>query len=59
MLRPLGSKTPGVLERHDAVAEQAPALLRMTRHDLGRLAIRRARRRTGWLMWTHEPLGEC
>jgi len=44
----------GVLEHHDAVAEQAPTLFGMRRHDAGRLAIRCVRGRTGRLMLAHD-----
>src|SRR5262249_29415904 len=44
----------GVLEHHDAVAEQAPTLFGMRRHDAGPLAIRCVRGRTGKLMLAHD-----
>src|SRR6202011_4772789 len=41
----VGQQLTGVGERDDAVAQQAPALLRMTGHDVGGFAIRRVGRR--------------
>jgi len=49
---PVGQQVTGVLEYHDAVAEQAPALLRVSGHDASGFAVRRARRGTGRLMRT-------
>jgi len=48
-----GEQRAGVLEQHDAVAEQAPSLLGVRGHDMGRLAIYRVRGRTRRLMLAH------
>jgi hypothetical protein len=39
--RPVGEQLAGVLENDDAVAEQAPALLREGRDDLGSVVVDR------------------
>jgi len=52
----IGEQRAGVLEQHDAVAEQAPALSGMGRHDVGRLAIGCARGRAGGLVLAHDAL---
>ena len=49
----------GVLKHHDAVAEQAPALSGMRRHDVGRPAIRCVRGRTLRLMLAHDAPRSC
>jgi hypothetical protein len=38
--RAVGEQFPGVLEDHDAVAEQAPALLRVANYGVSRFAVR-------------------
>jgi hypothetical protein len=38
--RAVGEQFPGVLEHHDAVAEQAPALLRVANYGVSRFAVR-------------------
>jgi hypothetical protein len=43
----------GVLEYDHAVAEQAPALLRVARDDTGSLVVDRVSVRTGGLVLTH------
>src|ERR1035441_2642796 len=48
----VGQQVAGVLEHDDALAYQAPALLRAGGHDVGGLAVRRVRRRAGRLMRT-------
>src|SRR5215510_5893727 len=50
----IGKQDAGVVERHDALAEQAPSLFGMGGHDAGRLAIWYARGRAGRLMLTHD-----
>src|SRR5450755_3116329 len=46
----------GVLEHDNAVAQQAPALLRVRGHNVGGLAVRCVRSRAGRLMRTvHDP----
>ena len=42
-----------VLEQHDAVAEEAPPLLRMAGDDGGGVAVGRVGRRTRWVMRAH------
>src|SRR6476646_9792471 len=44
----------GVLEGDDAVAEQAPALLRTRRDDAGRIAVHGVGARAGRLVLAHE-----
>jgi hypothetical protein len=39
--RAVGEKLPGVLEDHDAIAEQAPSLLRVADNGMCRFAVRR------------------
>jgi glycine dehydrogenase len=36
---PVRQQLPGVLEEEDAVAQQAPPLLRVVRHDARRLPV--------------------
>ena len=48
----VGQQLAGVLEHDDAVAQQAPALLRVGGHDVSGLAVRRAYWRAGRLMRT-------
>ena len=55
----IGKQRSGVLEHHDAVAEQAPSLFGMRRHHVGRLTIRCVRGRTGRLMLAHDALRSC
>ena len=56
----IGKQDAGVVERHDAVAEQAPSLFGMGGHDAGRPAIWCARGRAGRLMLTHDaPRSWC
>src|ERR1700755_1780177 len=43
----------GVLEDHDAVAEQAPALLGVADDGVRRFAVRIRRSRTGRRVWAH------
>jgi hypothetical protein len=43
----------GVLEDHDAVAEQAPALLGVADNGVRRFPIRSRRSRTGRRVWAH------
>src|ERR1700684_268184 len=50
---PAGEELPGILENDDAVAEQAPALFRMTDDRTGRLAVRAAGIRTRWRVRAH------
>ena len=49
----VGKQIAGVLEDHDAVAKQGPALLRMAGHGAGRLAIGGVCVRTLWRVWAH------
>ena len=44
---------PGVVEEHDAVAEQAPALLGVADYGVRRFAIRIRRSRTRRRVWAH------
>jgi hypothetical protein len=39
--RAVGEQFPGVLEDHDAIAEQAPSLLRVADNGVCRFAVRR------------------
>ncbi len=55
----IGKQRAGVLKHHDAVAEQAPSLFGMRRHDVGRPAIRCVRGRTGRLMLAHDAPRSC
>ena len=55
----IGKQRAGVLKHHDAVAEQAPALSGMRRHDVGRPAIRCVRGRTPRLMLAHDAPRSC
>src|ERR1700735_3765181 len=50
---PAREQFPGALENDDAVAEQAPALFRMTDDRTGRLAVRAAGIRTRWRVRAH------
>jgi hypothetical protein len=43
----VGQQLAGVLEYHDAVAQQAPALLRVSRHDVSGTACCRGSARRG------------
>src|SRR5215831_5058190 len=51
--RAVGQQFTGVLEDHDAVAEQAPALLGVADDGVRRFAIRIRRSRTGRRVWAH------
>src|ERR1700733_1823687 len=50
---PAGQQFAGVLEHDDAIAEQAPALLRVADKSPGRLTIQRSRVWTWWRMRAH------
>ena len=49
-----GQQFPGVLEDHDTVAEQRPALLRVAGDGAGGLAVGCLRVRALWRVWAHE-----
>ena len=55
----IGKQRASVLERHDAVAEQAPSLFGMRRHNVGRLTIRCVRGRAGRSMLAHDAPRSC
>src|SRR5215470_5009625 len=56
----VGKQRAGVLEQHDAVAKQAPSLVGVRGHHVGRLAIHCVRRRTGGVMLAHDaPPSSC
>jgi predicted alpha/beta-hydrolase family hydrolase len=55
-----GKQLAGVFEDHDAVAEQRPALLRVTGNGAGRLTVGGVRVRALWRMRAHGcPLVRC
>ncbi|GJF22011.1 hypothetical protein SHO565_25750 [Streptomyces sp. HO565] len=47
-------KLTGVLEEDDAVAQQAPPLFRVVRHETGGFPVGGVGWRTRWLVLTHE-----
>jgi hypothetical protein len=49
----VGQELARVVEEDDAVAQQAPPLLRMEGDDAGRVTVRAVSRRTWGLMWAH------
>ena len=49
----IGEQFPGVFEDNDAVAEQAPTLLRVANYRPGRLAVQSRCFRTGWRVRAH------
>jgi hypothetical protein len=51
--RAVGEQLPGVLEDHDAIAEQAPSLLRVADNSVCRFAVRSRGFRTGRRVWAH------
>ena len=52
----VGKELAEVVEEHHAVAEEAPALLRVAGHDVGGVAVGRVRGRTRWVMGAHDRL---
>ena len=52
----VGQQLAGVLEDHDAVAEQAPALLRVADQHAGGLPVDTFSRGTSWVVRAHERL---
>jgi hypothetical protein len=49
----IGQKLACVVEDHDAIAEQAPALLGVADYGVRRFAVRCRWRRTGRRVWAH------
>jgi hypothetical protein len=52
---PVGQEQPSVVEEHDAIAQQAPALFRVAGNDVGRHARGIACRRALRFMAAHDP----
>ena len=52
---PVGQEQPAVVEEHDAIAQQAPALFRVAGNDVGRHARGMACRRALRFMTAHDP----
>lgn len=50
---PVREQIAGIIEADDAVAQQAPALLRVTRDDVRGVAVGRVCGRAGWAVRAH------